>query len=95
VGDLVDLVLLMTVEPGFGGQEFMRDQLPKIAAVRALRELRGFRFAMEVDGGLGPENAAACAEAGAEYLVAGTSVFGRPDRSESVAAILRAAASRA
>ena len=91
IGDRLDLVLLMTVEPGFGGQGFLESQLPCIARVRELRERRGFPFRIEVDGGIGPATAGRCARAGAEILVAGTAVFGRPDRREAVAAIRAAA----
>lgn len=94
-GELLDLVMIMTVEPGFGGQKFMRDQLSKISAARRLREERGWRYAIEVDGGVGRDTAAACVEAGAEYLVAGTAVFGSSDRPRAIAEILRAAGSPA
>lgn len=79
LGAELDLVLLMTVDPGFGGQPFMEDQLPKFSALRALRDRRGWAFRIEVDGGINPRTAAQCARAGAEVFVAGTAVFGRPD----------------
>jgi ribulose-phosphate 3-epimerase len=85
----IDLVCVMTVNPGFGGQGFIPAMLDKI---RELRDLIGARpVRIEVDGGIGPRNAAACVEAGAEVLVAGSSVFGAPDRAAALAA-LRAAA---
>jgi ribulose-phosphate 3-epimerase len=75
--DLVDLVLVMTVNPGFGGQSFIASQLPKIAAVRK-RILAAKRDIMlEVDGGINPETARAAIAAGADVLVAGTAVFGQ------------------
>ena len=77
---LLDMVLIMTVEPGFGGQSFMEDQLPKIAAVR--RMISGLKPAceLEVDGGVDPVTAKLCKEAGADVLVAGSAVFKKPDR---------------
>ena len=92
VGEVLDLVLVMTVEPGFAGQAFMPEQMSKVEAVRRLREQRGWRYRIEVDGGVGAETARACVSAGAELLVAGSAVFGREDRGDAVAAILRAAA---
>ncbi len=71
----VDMVLVMTVEPGFGGQAFMPAMLPKVAALRAHYP----RLDIEVDGGLGPANVAAAAAAGANMIVAGSSVFNAAD----------------
>lgn len=73
---LIDLVLVMTVEPGFGGQEFMADQLDK---VRAIRELVGPDVRVEVDGGINPQTGARCARAGADTFVAGADIFRAPD----------------
>jgi ribulose-phosphate 3-epimerase len=73
--DDVDLVLVMTINPGFGGQSFMPSQLAKIARLRAMIEASGRDIVLEVDGGVTPETAARCLEAGAEALVAGTAVF--------------------
>eukprot|EP01079_Euglenida_sp_SAG-EU17-18_P002492 gene2492-3244_t len=70
---LVDMVLVMTVEPGFGGQSFMGDMLRKVREVRSHKG--GDVIHVEVDGGVGPSNVAACAEHGANVIVAGTSVF--------------------
>jgi ribulose-phosphate 3-epimerase len=70
----IDMVLIMTVEPGFGGQAFMEDMLPKI---RALRER--FKGYIQVDGGINPKTAPLAIEAGANVLVAGTAVFGEKD----------------
>jgi ribulose-phosphate 3-epimerase len=72
--DRLDLIVVMTVNPGFGGQAFMPSQLPKIRALRAMIGDRPIR--LEVDGGVTPNNAAACIQAGADVLVAGSSVFG-------------------
>ena len=71
----VDLVLVMSINPGFGGQSFMPSQLAKIARLRAMIEASGRDIVLEVDGGVTPETAARCLEAGAEALVAGTAVF--------------------
>ena len=77
--DEVDLVLIMTVEPGFGGQEFMHDMLPKIRRVRQMIEESGRKIHIEVDGGIAPETTPLVTEAGANVLVAGTAVFGGGD----------------
>ena len=73
--DLVDLVLIMTVNPGFGGQSFITSQLAKIEAAAARIAKSGRRIALEVDGGITPETARQAVAAGANVLVAGTSVF--------------------
>lgn len=70
--DQVDLVLVMTVEPGFGGQKFMADQLDKI---RAVRDMAPKHVRVEVDGGINAQTAAQCREAGADTFVAGSSIF--------------------
>jgi ribulose-phosphate 3-epimerase len=74
--DEVDLVLVMTVNPGFGGQGFIGSQLKKIAAVRKAIDASGRAIDLEVDGGIVPETARRAIEAGADALVAGTAVFG-------------------
>ncbi|MCX7818142.1 MAG: ribulose-phosphate 3-epimerase [Kiritimatiellae bacterium] len=84
---LVDEVLLMSVHPGFGGQSFLEGVLPKIAALRAARPA----LAISVDGGIGEATGAACARAGANLLIAGTTLFGTPDMAAAIAR-LRAAA---
>ncbi|NLM84316.1 MAG: ribulose-phosphate 3-epimerase [Clostridiales bacterium] len=89
--DSLDLVLVMTVEPGFGGQAFMQDQLPKIAALRREIDRRGIRCELEVDGGINVETARLCVEAGANVLVAGSAVFGAPDRADMIARLRGAA----
>ena len=86
-----DLVVMMTVHPGFGGQGFIRDVVPKIKALRDLREAEGYDFEIEVDGGINLETAPLAARAGADILVAGAAVF----RSENPAAAVRAIADAA
>jgi len=75
----IDLLLVMTVEPGFGGQEFMPEMLDKVRAARAWRERHGARLLIEVDGGIAPGTAARARAAGAEAFVAGHAVYGQPD----------------
>ncbi len=82
--ELVDLVLVMTVEPGFGGQKFMADMLPKIEFLRRTLDERGLACELQVDGGINPETAKLCINAGADVLVAGSAVFGAPDRAEMI-----------
>jgi ribulose-phosphate 3-epimerase len=85
--DLCDLILVMTVNPGFGGQSFIPTMLPKIATLRAMIDASGRDIRLEVDGGVTPETAPAILEAGADVLVAGTAVFGAPDYAAAIAAI--------
>jgi len=73
--DLVDLILVMTVHPGFGGQSFIESQLEKISAARAMIDASGRDIDLEVDGGITPETAIKAIAAGADVLVAGTSTF--------------------
>ena len=75
----IDLLLVMTVEPGFGGQEFRPEMLDKVRAARAWRERHGAHFLIEVDGGIAPDTAARARAAGAEAFVAGHAVYGQPD----------------
>ena len=82
--DELDLALVMTVEPGFGGQKFMADMLPKIRALRKLIDERRLSCELEVDGGVNPETARLCIEAGADVLVAGSDVFKAFDRAERI-----------
>lgn len=77
---LVDLVLVMTVQPGFGGQSFRRDMLPKISQLRDWRAARDLSFRLEVDGGIDLATGAECRAAGADTFVAGTSFFKAPDK---------------
>lgn len=88
---LCDLVLVMTVEPGFGGQRFMPDMLPKVTFLRDYAELHGLEYEISVDGGVGAGNAALCAVAGANVLVAGSSVFGKEDVRLAAAELISAA----
>lgn len=78
--DEIDLILVMSVNPGFGGQSFIHSQLEKIAKIRAMIEASGRPIHLEVDGGVNPETARLCVEAGADVLVAGSATFkGGPD----------------
>ncbi len=88
--DLLDLVLVMTVEPGFGGQKFMHDQLPKIRMLREMLDKLNPDCDLEVDGGIDPVTAPLVKEAGANVLVAGSAVFGKPDRAAAIRAIREA-----
>ena len=83
----IDLALVMTVEPGFGGQTFMHDQLPKIKQIREYIDTFAPGVELEVDGGVDAKTAAFCIEAGAEVLVAGSAVFGKADRATAIQAI--------
>ena len=76
----VDLLLVMTVEPGFGGQKFMSDMLPKLSKLREVMDEFGLPCTMEVDGGINPMTATLAAAAGADMLVAGSDVFKAEDR---------------
>ena len=77
--EIVDMVLVMTVEPGFGGQSFMADMLPKIAALRAEIDRRGLNVEIQVDGGINADTAKFVAEAGADIAVIGSALFNSPD----------------
>ncbi|HEV7352990.1 MAG TPA: ribulose-phosphate 3-epimerase [Brevundimonas sp.] len=91
--DMVDLVLIMSVNPGFGGQSFIDSALRKIARVRALLDAAGSPAVLQVDGGVTAANAAACVDAGATALVAGTAVFrGGPSAYAANIAALKGAA---
>jgi ribulose-phosphate 3-epimerase len=85
--DLLDIILVMSVNPGFGGQKFIHSQLEKIAALRRLIDASGRDIRLEVDGGIDPHTAPACIAAGADTFVAGTAVFGAPDYAAAIAAI--------
>ena len=82
--DKVDLVLLMSVNPGFGGQQFIESVLPKIAAVRALIDRSKLPVRLEVDGGVKVANIGRIAAAGADTFVAGSAVFGAKDRGDAI-----------
>ncbi|MGI6013422.1 MAG: ribulose-phosphate 3-epimerase [Oscillospiraceae bacterium] len=88
--DQLDLVLVMTVEPGFGGQRFMHDQLTKIAALRRIIDVKYPDCELEVDGGVSVDTAKLVKDAGANVLVAGSAVFGKEDRAAAIAAIREA-----
>jgi ribulose-phosphate 3-epimerase len=88
IADL-DLVLLMTVNPGFGGQSFIEACLPKIQALRAMLDRRGGEAELEVDGGVKASNIARIAHTGADVFVAGSAVFGSPDYAATIAEMKR------
>ncbi len=90
--DLLDSVLVMTVNPGFGGQSFLHSQLAKIAELRAMIDASGRVIRLEVDGGVDAHTAPLCLAAGADTLVAGTAVFATPDYATAIASIRGAAA---
>jgi ribulose-phosphate 3-epimerase len=87
--DKVDLVLLMSVNPGFAGQQFIESVLPKIAAVRALIDRSKLPVRLEVDGGVKVANIGRIAAAGADTFVAGSAIFGAPDYAATIAAMRR------
>ena len=88
--DEIDLVLVMSVNPGFGGQSFIASQLKKIEAIRKMIDRTGRDIRLEVDGGVNPVTARQCVEAGADVLVAGSAAFaGGPDRYAANIAALR------
>lgn len=80
----LDLILVMTVEPGFGGQSFMHHVLPKIEELRKMIDAVNPACELEVDGGVDPVTAPLCKAAGANVLVAGSAVFNKPDRAEAI-----------
>ncbi|SRR5579884_492358 len=88
----VEAVIVMTVEPGAGGQAFIPELLPKIRELAERRRARGLAFEIAVDGGIGPDTAAAAVASGATVLVAGTAVFGAPEGPAAAIARLREAA---
>jgi ribulose-phosphate 3-epimerase len=93
--DLVSLVLVMTVNPGFGGQRYIATMEPKIAEVRALADAAGYDVEIEVDGGLDTNTVAGAVKAGANVIVAGSALFRDPDGLEHAVSELRAAAEAA
>ena len=88
--DQLDMVLLMSVNPGFGGQSFIPSALPKIAAVRRMIDGAGRPIRLEVDGGIKVDNVCAVAAAGADTFVAGSAIFGSKDYAATIAAMRRA-----
>ena len=77
--DIVDYVLVMSVNPGFGGQRFIQHSLEKVRQLHQYRQKRGLHFAIEIDGGVSAHNISEVVRAGVDWVVAGTSVFGTPD----------------
>ncbi|MBN9510711.1 MAG: ribulose-phosphate 3-epimerase [Alphaproteobacteria bacterium] len=92
VMDLVEVVLVMGVDPGFGGQAFLTGQLGKIARLRQMIDATGRAIALSVDGGVNPATAPRIVEAGADVLVAGSAVFGAPDYARAIATLRGGAA---
>ena len=89
--DKIDMVLVMTVEPGFGGQSFMAHQMPKVAAFRKEIDRRGLNVRLQVDGGVDENTVKECAAYGADIMVAGTAVFRHPEGMATAVARLKAA----
>ena len=85
--DQIDLLLVMTVVPGFGGRAFMEETMPKLEEAAAIRAKRGLSFHLEVDGGIDPDTAPIAARAGANAFVAGSSTFKAPDMAAAIRAI--------
>ena len=83
----VDYVVVMTVEPGFGGQSFMADMMPKVAELKKLREAQGLKYLIEADGGIDEKTAPVALAAGVDVLVAGTAVFGRANYQAAIRAL--------
>ena len=86
----IDMVLVMTVEPGFGGQSFMADMCPKIKAIKDEIKKQNLDVDIEVDGGINPETAKLVKEAGANILVAGSAIYGKPNYKEQIELIRNA-----
>lgn len=91
----VDYVLVMSVNPGFGGQKFIPATLDKLRRLKAMIRASGSRARIEIDGGIGIENAATVVAAGAEILVAGSAIFGKPDPADALRKLLDAASVQA
>ena len=89
--DIVDYVLVMSVNPGYGGQAFIPRSLEKVRELRRHRDERGLTFAIEIDGGVGQDNIGEVARAGVDWVVAGSSVFHTPDPTEAVRDMQRTA----
>lgn len=83
----IDMVLLMSVNPGFGGQKFIPEVLPKIRKVKEMAEQKGVAMEIEIDGGVNPETAKLCMEAGANVLVAGSAIYNQEDYAEAISLI--------
>ena len=89
--EYVDMILVMTVEPGFGGQKFMHDMMPKVAELRAYLDEHNPECEIQVDGGVAPDTVAECAKAGANNFVVGTASFRAPDMGEALRGIVKTA----
>jgi ribulose-phosphate 3-epimerase len=89
--DLVDLILVMTVNPGFGGQTYIATMEPKVAAAREMIDASGFAIELEVDGGIGPDTIAGPAKAGADVFISGSALWRYPSFTEGVADLRRRA----
>jgi ribulose-phosphate 3-epimerase len=89
--DIVDYVLVMSVNPGYGGQKFIPSTLSKVRQLVRLRSEHNLDFAIEIDGGVGPENITDVARAGVDWVVAGSSVFGAPDPAAALRNLQQAA----
>lgn len=86
----IDLVLFMTVNPGFGGQKFINSVLPKVEQLAAIIKERGLDIDIEIDGGINEETIVACAKAGANVFVAGSAIYGKEDRTAALQRIKKA-----
>lgn len=86
IGD-IDMVLLMSVNPGFGGQKFIPETLPKIRKVKEIADTKGLTLEIEIDGGVNSETAKLCIEAGATILVAGSAIYNEKDRAKAISLI--------
>ena len=86
----IDMVLLMTVNPGFGGQKFIESVVPKIEALSAMIKERGLNVEIEIDGGITAETIVPCAKAGATIFVAGSAIYNKENRKEALQEIKRA-----
>jgi len=89
--DIVDYVLVMSVNPGYGGQKFIPNSLQKVQELVRIRTVRKLDFAIEIDGGVGPDNIVDVARAGVDWVVAGSSVFGTGDAAQAVREMQRSA----
>lgn len=87
----IDLALVMTVNPGFGGQSFIPETISKIKALDEWRKRHDYAYEIEVDGGINVETAKICVENGADVLVAGSAIFNKPDREKALKAIRKSA----
>ena len=88
---LLDMVLIMTVEPGFGGQKLIPETLPKIRALKEYADANGYSIDIEVDGGIGPDNIGLLTQNGANVIVAGSAIFGADDYAKVIAKMLEEA----